>query len=132
MKTNSLQKWNRHVDLFEQLGQKIFQDVWNDPFFGTTRNWRPQLYRETDKEYVVEIEVPRVKKTEVTCEAIEGSALLVSIDSPSIKYRQEFAFSDADNSAATAELKAGVLTVSIPKVNPPEPKRKLIEIKESD
>lgn len=127
---NTLVKWNRNTDLFDELSRGIFNDLWADPFFGLSRGWRPESQSETDKEYVLEIELPRVKKNELKCEAIDSNTISVSVNNPGLNYKRSFSFSDCDAEKAIVELDAGVLSIKLPKIEPPAPKTKVLEIKD--
>lgn len=127
---NTLVKWNKNTDLFNELSRGIFNDLWTDPFFGLSRGWRPETQSETDKEYILEIELPRVKKHELKCEATDSNTIVVSVTSPTLNYKRAFGFSDCDAEKAVVELDSGVLSIKVPKVELPEPKCKVLEIKD--
>jgi HSP20 family molecular chaperone IbpA len=135
MSTNTLVKYNQNRSsfskLFADLEQSIFNNVWSDPMFSLTRNFRPEQLKEDDKSYTIEIEVPRVRKSEIKCEAIDEQSIQVTINNPNLKYARLYHVSDCDTSKAEVKLEAGVLMITVPKVVPPAPKTKILEIKES-
>jgi len=127
---NSLVKYNQNRSLFDELSHSLWNDAWSDPLFGLTRGWRPETYKETDKDYLLEIEIPRVRKNEVKCEAIDSNTVRISVNNKNLQYERQFTFSDCDAEKADIKLEAGVLSVILPKVTPLEPKYKILDIKE--
>ena len=127
---NSLVKFNQNRSLFDELSESIFNDTWNDPLFGLTRGWRPETYKETDKNYTLEVEIPRVKRDEIKVEATESNTVRISVNNKNLQYERQFTFSDCNAEDANVTLDAGVLSVSLPKIVPPTPKYKTLEIKE--
>jgi len=132
--TNTLVKYNKSRSLLDSLlndfEHNTFNTFWNDPLFGLTRGWRPESFKDNEKDYSIEIEVPRVKKSEIKCEAIDEQSIQVTINNPSLKYARLYHVSDCDTSKADVKLEAGVLTITVPKVISPAPKTKVLEIKD--
>ena len=147
----SLIKWNpmSSMDLFRD-----FDDMMNDFFFRPTRmerfsegaNWRPRIdVMEKEKEYEVIAELPGIDKKDITvsikedvltisgekrfAEQKEGENYFCSERSFG-KFERSFRMSDKiESDKIKAEYKNGVLTLSIPKIEKPEPVGTTIEIK---
>ena len=125
---NTLQKYNKYGSRFDQLATDIFQDVFSDPFFALTRNWAPQNTQETEKEYVIEVELPGLTKQEVK---VSATANTITIDAKNSRktYFHQFSVYDTDTEKTDVKLENGVLTVKVPKKPEAVPKERLLEIK---
>jgi HSP20 family protein len=104
-----------------------FHDAfWNDPFFQLNRNWRPTDLIENDKEYRIEIELPRFKREDVRVEVAKG-ILKVAAKNARSSYIREFSLPYASLSDTNVKLADGVLTISVPKSG--DGQLKVIEVK---
>jgi len=123
---NSIVRYNAlNKDLFGIVNS--FHDAfWSDPVFQLERNWRPTDTVETDKEYKVEIELPRFKREEVKVEVVKN-VLQITAKNNRTSYFRTFSFEDADFNKTDVKLADGVLTVIVPKDE--SSVTKLIEIK---
>ena len=97
------------------LFDDLFDEFWRTPSFLFERNWRPTDIKATDKGYTIEIELPRVKKEEVSVEVVDG-VLTVSAKNEKLSFVRSFSYSDMDVEQAAVKLSDGVLTIEVPKV----------------
>lgn len=104
----------------------IFDEFARRPSFAFTRNWRPTNVDVSDKEYTIEVELPRVKRDEVKVEAVDGNTVIVSVNTKTLVFERSFSYSDAEADKTEVKLEDGVLTLKVPRV---APKTKLLEIK---
>lgn len=125
----------------------IFDNDFNLPFKGFTTEFDKILngrsdFEELDDKYIIELEVPGVKKDEIEI-ALKNDIITISWKRErekknglkNIKYERSvgsftrsFAVEGADSDKVTAELKNGVLKITIPKLE--QAKAKQIKIKE--
>lgn len=125
---NTLVKYNNYGSIFEKLTHDIFNDVFSDPFFATSRNWRPESTHETEKEWVFEVELPRVKKEQVKVKSINKNTIAIDVNTEKLTYQRTFHTNEIDATKADVKLEDGVLTVKLPKIKV-EDNAKLLEIK---
>lgn len=104
----------------------IFDEFWLNPAFAMTRNWRPTEIIGNEKEYKIEIELPRVKKEDIKVQAVDGNTLVVEATAKNFTFSRVFQYSDLDAENATVKLEDGVLVLTIPRV---ESKVKKLEVK---
>jgi HSP20 family protein len=142
------ERWNqsRELDPFTERMQRLLEQTFGDvaPLLTEAAAWVPPVdIEEQDDAYVIEAELPGVKREEVNIELV-GNELSISGD---IKERERkgllrrrtrktgrfelrVALPDpVDAGSIDANLKSGVLTVRIPKTE--RAQRKQVEIKES-
>lgn len=115
------------------VGRSIFEDFFNDPFFRGALPFTTEIradIRENEKEYVVDIEIPGVKKEDIKLD-LRDDVLTVSIDSKeevneekSNYIRKERRYGSLSRSFYVENIKAedvkakyvdGILTVTLPK-----------------
>lgn len=109
----------------DSLFDGLFNQFWVNPDFVWSRNWRPTDIKETDKNYTIEIELPRVKREDVSAEVING-VLTVSVKNDKVSFVRSFDYSDMDSENTEVKLEDGVLILTIPKF---PSKTKKLEIK---
>lgn len=127
---NTLVKYNNYQSLFDDWTHRIFNDVFSDPFFASTRNWALEDIKDNDKEYVLEVELPRFKREEIEVTTSENTLSIKAKNDKGRVYNRLFTVNNAIADKATVTLKNGVLSVSIPKVELEKPKVNRLEIKE--
>ena len=94
-------------------------------------SWYPRRgmfsdYTSDDKSYKIQLELPGVDKTELSLD-VEGDSLVLSIDSDRLKGTKRFLLNnDCDLDSMSAELKNGLLNITINKL---KKNLKKIEIK---
>lgn len=97
-----------------------------------TRTYPTNTYVEREKDYLIEVELPRFNKKDVKVN-VENDTVVVQAEKKDNQYTssfyQSYYFDNVDVDNISAELKDGVLSVVLPKkqVNKPAPKQ--IEIK---
>lgn len=115
------------------VGRSIFEDFFNDPFFRGALPFTTDIradIRENEKEYVVDIEIPGVKKEDIKLD-LRDDVLTVSIDSKEEVneekgnyIRKERRYGSLSRSFYVDNIKAedvkakyvdGILTVTLPK-----------------
>lgn len=126
---NTLVKYNKHQSVFDKLTSEIFQDVFSDPFFAVSRNWALENNSETEKEYRIEVELPRFRKEEIKVTSANNS-ITIEAKNGRRSYFRTFETWDADTEKSDVQLENGVLTVVIPKKPESIPKQKVLEIKD--
>jgi HSP20 family protein len=95
-------------------------------------SYSPNTYVEREKDYLIEVELPRFSKKDVKV-SVENDTVVIQAEKKDNKYSssfyQSYYFDNVDVDNISAELKDGVLSVILPKkqVNKPAPKQ--IEIK---
>lgn len=115
------------------FGKSIFDSFFNDPFFAgiasETNKIRADI-RETDKEYIIDAEIPGAKKEDINVE-LRDDTLTISIvqgeeveDEKDNYIRRErkyhsvarsFYVENIVNDAVNAKYKDGILTIVLPK-----------------
>ncbi len=118
----------------------VFDDFFNSPAASENRTWNPASdIHDNGKSYVVEMEMPGVKKEDVKIE-VRNNVLSIEGTSNNEKkvdrkdyylsersygtFRRSFNLSDAVNAESiNAELKDGVLTLELPKREEAKPKQ---------
>jgi HSP20 family protein len=131
------------LDLLDNVSS-WFDDIYTEPFFG--RSSAPAVdVRETDSEYVMEVELPGLTEKDVEVK-LENSLLTVSSSKSASKeekkngyvlrerktsqFSRSFVLPEGvDREKIVAEFKNGILNLSFPKV--PAAKPKTIEVKTS-
>lgn len=114
--SNALVPFSSRVPVqLDSMFDGLFQEFWTRPEFIFSRNWRPTDIQETDKGYKIEVELPRVKKEEVSVEVVDG-VLTVSAKNDKLSFVRSFDYGDMDSENAQVKLVDGVLTVEVPKV----------------
>ena len=101
----------------DELFDGLFQEFWSNPAFVFERNWRPTDIVADEKEYKVEIELPRVKREQISVEAVDGK-VVVSVKTDKVHFTRTFGYSDADSENSEVKLEDGVLTIKIPRQSP--------------
>lgn len=132
----------------------ILNDILNDDFFKpvskVAHSFRPPVnIKETDAAFQMEISVPGLSKKDVVID-VDGDLLSISYEKPEIKteegaeikenykmrefgtrsFKRTFTIPEnveADSIGAT--MKNGILNVTLPKVEVPEPEKKVVTIK---
>ncbi|NLI57520.1 MAG: Hsp20/alpha crystallin family protein [Clostridium sp.] len=115
------------------FSKSVFENFFNDPFFSgvlsATNGIRADI-RETEKEYIVDAEIPGVKKEDINVE-LRDDTLTISIDrDEEVKDERDnyirrerrygsvsrsFYVENVVNDAVTAKYKDGILTIVLPK-----------------
>ncbi|HHX18148.1 MAG TPA: Hsp20/alpha crystallin family protein [Clostridium sp.] len=118
---------------FWGFGKNVFDNFFNDPFFSgvlsATNGIRADI-RETDKEYIVDAEIPGVKKEDINVE-LRDDTLTISIDrGEEVKDERDnyirrerrygsvarnFYVENVVKDSVTAKYKDGILTIVLPK-----------------
>ncbi|HWQ73141.1 MAG TPA: Hsp20/alpha crystallin family protein [Desulfitobacteriaceae bacterium] len=134
----------RSRDLFNI--EDIFENFFNDRFFPSLYKNSSQMkvdIKETEKEYILEVELPGIKKEEVNLEIDEGR-LTISVrkdeqkeDKQDNYIRKERSFSamtrsfevsDVETDGIDAKFENGLLLITLPKKQEKEVKGRKIEI----
>lgn len=125
---------------------RFFDDFFRDPFFAKVSSMTTPIkadVKETDKEYVVEAELPGVNKDDILID-LHDDVLTLGVDTNSEKeeendgyiykerqrgsYRRSFNVYNIDNENVKAAYKDGILTVTLPKATEEEKKTRKINI----
>lgn len=132
----------RRDNWFDMI-DKAFDDFFRDPFFSRmsaiTSPFRANV-KETDKEYIVEAELPGVNKEDIIVD-LNDDILTIGADVKnetreedngyiyrerhSGSFRRSFQLYDVKNEDVKASYKDGLLTVTLPKANPGKRERRI-------
>jgi len=123
---------------------RFFDDFFRDPFFSRFSSWTTPIradVRETDKEYIVEAELPGVKKEDIIID-LQDDVLTIGVDVKQERneendgyiyrerqrgsYRRSFNVYNIDNEKVRASYKDGILTVVLPKAEGAKRSRKIV------
>lgn len=140
-RTNEIERSNDPFDL-----TNVFDDFFNDSFmpaFFTTAQPIKADIRETDKEYIIEADMPGAKKEDIRLDLRDG-VLTISVEHNEQKdekgenyirkerkygsYSRTFRMDGVKQENVTAKYNDGVLTVSLPKTEETKPKSHRIDI----
>jgi HSP20 family protein len=126
--------------------ENFFDDFFNDSFatgFFTTAHPIKADVRETDKEYIVEADMPGLKKEDIKLELRDGILTLgvehdeqVNVEKENYirkerkygSYSRSFSVDGVKQEDVSAKYKDGVLTVILPKAEEAKPKTHRIDI----
>lgn len=122
---------------------RFFDDFFRDPFFARVSSLASPIradVRETDKEYIVEAELPGVKKDDIVID-LHDDVLTLGVDVKEEKnedkngyiyrerssgsYRRSFHMDNIKNEDVKASYKDGILTVTLPKNDQGRTKRRI-------
>lgn len=122
---------------------RFFDDFFRDPFFVRVSSMTTPIradVRETDKEYIVEAELPGVNKEDIVID-LHDDVLTLGVDIRQEKneendgyiyrerqrgsYRRSFNVYNIDNEKVKASYKDGILTVMLPKAEEEKKARKI-------
>ena len=127
--------WNDVPSIFERKGRDLFSGFSKE--FDKILNGKCD-FEELDDKYVVELEVPGVKKDEInitlkndtltiiwsrTNEKKEGKKKRSNYERSEGSFRRSFSVEGADTEKINAELKDGVLKIELPKQEALKPKK---------
>mgnify|MGYP000851338908 FL=1 len=120
----------------------MMEDFFNDPWFGGWRSregFKLDIQR-TDKEYLVEAELPGVRKDEISLDLREGT-LTISVNREENKNEENKNYihrerrvssmsrsvylGDVDPDGVAAKLENGVLKITVPSKTPVEKSRRI-------
>jgi HSP20 family molecular chaperone IbpA len=93
---------------------KLHDDFWKSPEMQFNRNWKPTDIGEDEKQYTIEIELPRFKRNEVSVEVTKG-VLKVNAKNAKTHYVREFSLPFSDYDKTEVKLEDGVLSIIVPK-----------------
>jgi len=111
----SLVKYNSGIPTeFISLFDVFRDDFWKSPEIQFSRNWRPTDVNENEKEYNIEIELPRFKKNEIQVEVTKG-ILKVTAKNTRSSYIREFSLPFVELDKTDVKLEDGVLKIVVPK-----------------
>jgi len=135
---------SRNRDLFDI--DNIFESFFNDSFFPSLHQVNTNMkvdIRENEKEYVVEAEMPGIKKEDIKLE-VKDDRLTISVEKKEqideerdnyirkerrqSSYCRSFYVDNIKNEEVTAKYDNGILTIVLPKKEPGKPDSKRIEI----
>lgn len=118
---------------------KLFDDFFNDEFFTRWQSPVKADIRETEKEWIIDAEMPGVDKNNINVEVNDGY-LTISVDQKNEvneenenyvrrerfcgNYSRSFYLDNVDQDKIKAAYKDGILTLNLPKAEP-EKKRKV-------
>lgn len=108
------------------LIDELLDNIGRSPSFVWDRNWRPTEVKVEPEKYIIEIELPRVKKDEIKVEAVDGNTVTITAKTNSLFFERVFSYVDCSAEQSKVSLENGVLSVEIPRVSP---KTKRLEIK---
>ena len=122
---------------------RFFDDFFRDPFFARVSSMTTPIkadVKETDKEYIVEAELPGVNKEDIVID-LHDDVLTLGVDIKQEKdeendgyiykerqrgsYRRSFNVVNIDNEKVKASYKDGILTVNLPKAEEGKKTRKI-------
>ncbi|NLW90428.1 MAG: Hsp20/alpha crystallin family protein [Syntrophomonadaceae bacterium] len=118
------------------LGRALMREFFDRDFFDLTPSFRADI-QETEQEYIVEAELPGMKKDEIVLELRENTLTISAHKNEEFKeekenyihrerrtgsYRRSFYVDNVDNAGVQAEYTDGILKVHLPKLKeiPPE------------
>ena len=127
---NAVIRFNGYRSLFDELVGNITSEAWNDPFFLTTRNYKTYDVSENDKDYVIEIELPRLKREQIKITEKDGYLNLYAANDRTV-YQKSFYQGDWNAKKADIKLEDGVLSITVPKIPDAEILENVLEIKTS-
>jgi len=135
----------RNGDYFDV--DSIFENFFNDavlPSFYRTNNQMRVDIRETEKEFVLEAELPGFCRDDVHIDATddrltisvkgkeqkeEDEKTYVRKERKALSMERSFAISNIATDKISAKMENGILTVTLPKVEQAQPKTRKIDIK---
>jgi len=138
--SKSLQKSNRFVDFYNTL-EDFFTDITPSTIL-SDKSFKIDV-RENEKEYIIDAELPGVKKEEINVKLEDGTLTITvereeKVDETKDNYihrerkygvlQRSFHLANADDKDSTAKFEDGVLEITIPKEEKPDKSTK-IEIK---
>lgn len=126
---NTLTKFNNHLGLFNELSSGIWRDLFDDPFFGYSRGWKLENWKETDKSHIFEVELPRFKREQIEISVEDNQILRIKADNGNSKYIKSIKLNNVDFNKSDIKLEDGVLTITTPKIESKDPQVKKLEIK---
>ncbi|HHW21608.1 MAG TPA: Hsp20/alpha crystallin family protein [Clostridiaceae bacterium] len=122
---------------------RFFDEFFRDPFFARVSSWTSPIradVKETDNEYIVEAEMPGVRKEDIIID-LNNDVLTLGVDVKqernededgyiyrerrSGSFRRSFTVPNIDNEKVKASYKDGLLTVVLPKAEPEKRARKI-------
>lgn len=122
---------------------RFFDEFFRDPFFARVSSWTSPIradVKETDNEYIVEAEMPGVRKEDIIID-LNNDVLTLGVDVKqernededgyiyrerrSGSFRRSFTVPNIDNEKVKASYKDGLLTVVLPKAEPDRRARKI-------
>ncbi|MCX7771709.1 MAG: Hsp20/alpha crystallin family protein [Clostridia bacterium] len=122
---------------------RFFDDFFKDPFFAKVSSMTTPIradVKETEKEYIVEAELPGVRKEDIVID-LHDDVLTLGVDMKEEKnqeengyiyrerqsgsYRRSFHVQNIKNEDVKASYKDGILTVMLPKAEPGTRTRKI-------
>lgn len=119
----------RYNSLFDTVVDRVFN---SDAVFGPLLHSKIDTYVEKDKEYLIEVELPRFAKKEVKVE-VQGDEVVISAERKNeygtSVFQKRYWFENVDVDNISAELKDGLLSVVLPKVAPRQKIVKSVEVK---
>ncbi|MEN6348410.1 MAG: Hsp20/alpha crystallin family protein [Syntrophomonas sp.] len=137
-----LTPFRRRRDMMSNLwGGDMFKDF-NEFFYGLASNIRADI-KETEKEYIIEAELPGVKKEQINVELKEHTLTITALQDDEIKeeganyVRRErrqgttsrsFYVDNVDTAKVKAEHKDGILKIVLPKLQETPPDNYKINI----
>lgn len=111
----SIIKYNSGIPTeFASLFDVFRDDFWKSPEIQFARNWRPTDVNENEKEYNIEVELPRFKKNEIQVEVTKG-ILKVTAKNNRSSYIREFNLPFVELDKTEVKLEDGVLKITVPK-----------------
>jgi len=127
------------MDLFFD---NFVRDVFSPYYFGGGRQMKVDI-RETDKEYFLDADLPGIKKEQVKLEVNNDQLVISVVEDEKTETKEEgyicrerrfgtiarsFPLSNIDADKISAKLENGILSVTLPKKHPEEPKARTIDI----
>jgi len=131
--------WFDFIDRFD----RFFDAFFRDPFFAKVSSLTTPIradVRETDKEYIVEAEMPGLKKEDIMID-LNDDVLTIGVDMKEEKkedndgyiyrerrsgsFRRSFSVPDIRNEDVKASYKDGILTIVLPKAEPGKKTRRI-------
>jgi len=139
----------RKDDAFNQLARSfndMFDDDWFAPLKSMTASFKTDI-RETDQAYLVEAELPGLKKEEIDIDYTDPYLTIKAVRKEEVddegtgqqvvrrerrygEYVRRFYVQDIEEAGIKASLKDGVLALEIPKIRRED--RKRIEIRDGE
>lgn len=127
---------------FDNLFESFFNDSFFPAFYRNSADMKVDI-RETDKEYILEAELPGLKKDDINID-ITDDRLTISVNKEETKEEERhgyirkerrsssicrsFAIYDVDADKASGKFENGLLTLILPKKEKADPKGRRINI----
>lgn len=139
---NRLEK-GRDLMNMESIFNDFFQNAFSSPFFAVNNPFKADI-RETDKEYIIEAEIPGVVKDDINIQLTDDTLTIsaqysqetneeksnyIRRERRSGSFSRSFLVDNVKDDDVKAKYENGVLTIKLPKAEEEKAKTRRIDIK---